>query len=98
MTTANLVHALFETVKRGYTAKRKPAIYGYSSFDIEFALNGIEVARDLFLSAVKGYLESTDEVAGMVDFDGFANRVHDLMADELRGPLMKRLEEMRGER
>lgn len=76
--------------------RRKPAIAGYNSFDIEFARKGIEEVLPLFLSAVKSYLDSNEHVADMVDFKGFADRVTDLVADELTGPMMKYADELEG--
>lgn len=79
----------------------KRAIDGYDIHDVQYAMDKIELARDLFLSAVKSTLENNEHVedlAGRRRFESFAAQVHDVTADELLGPLMKVRDEMEGNR
>lgn len=91
----NLMRDLADDARRSH---RKRVVDGYDSHDIDWALRGIENALPFALAAFRCHLENNEHVMSFVDFQGFANRLTDLVADELRGPLMKRMDEMRGDR
>lgn len=70
-----------------------------TSEDVRHIMRQLDLATDLYLSAVDGLMEKYNlacPVGETIDTRDFLGCLRDLLADELTGPLMKRADEWEG--
>jgi len=95
----NIADALrdYEQRERERTDRRVPS--RINSDDIRHIMRQLDLATDLYLSAIDGYMERYNRscsVTATIDTRDFLNGLRDLLADELTGRLMQRADELDG--